>query len=109
MQADGNTKRILVWAVWPVRVLIACGIAIVLTFIPYRAMGGNQKLDEMNQQLTLVEREIAETSLDLTRRMRRVQALKTDTRAIENIARDELRMLYPHEKTLRLDIQGRQP
>lgn len=114
MHADRNieepaSKLSVALLTWGVRIAVACGVAFALSVIPYRAMGGNQKLDEMNTQLAAVENEIAATALDLRRRQRLVQALKTDTRAIEKIARDELQMLYPHEKTLRLDIKGRQP
>ena len=89
------------------RVVAATSIAFVLSVVPYRAMSHGNKLDQMNTELAKVNDEIAALKEDLSRRKRLVRALRVDTTAIENIARDELQMLYPHEKILRLDVSGR--
>jgi cell division protein FtsL len=53
--------------------------------------------------------EIAESQTEVAARLRLVQALKTDTRTIEDIARQDLQMLYPHEKMLRLNVPPAAP
>ncbi|MCP4449785.1 MAG: hypothetical protein GY811_31305 [Myxococcales bacterium] len=63
----------------------------------------------MRQELARVKADIGQTSEELRDRRRRVDSLKNDTQTIETIARQELHMLYPHEKTLRLsDVESAQ-
>lgn len=92
------------WLRWLVRAGVAVGVVLLLSALPYRLIGGTGagKLGAMRQELSRVELEIGQTSSELKQRRRRVDALKNDTRTIETIARQELHMLYPHEKTLRL-------
>jgi cell division protein FtsB len=91
---------------WGLRVVIATGFALLLSYLPYRivAQPGERKLQDLRSELSRVQSEIAERQLDVGERRRQVRALKTDTRTIENIARQDLQMLYPHEKTLRLSV-----
>ncbi len=94
---------------WLLRVALIAAIVLVLSALPYQLIGGtgSGKLGAMHQELHRVELEIAKTSDELASRRRRVDALKNDTRTIETIARQELHMLYPHEKTLRLgDVES---
>lgn len=92
------------WLRWLLRAGIVAGFVMLLSLLPYRLIGGtgSQKLGVMRQELSRVKSEIGETSIELSERRMRVDALKNDTRTIETIARQELQMLYPHEKTLRL-------
>lgn len=92
------------WLRWSLRVLIATGAAVMLSYLPYRVVGrsDDRKLANMRAELARVRAETAAIESNLGERRRLVRALKTDTRIIEDIARDELQMLYPHEKTLRL-------
>ncbi len=89
---------------WGVRVLAAGAFALLLSYLPYRivAQPGERKLREMNAELYRVGAEIALSKVDVAKRRRQVQALKSDTRTIEDIARHDLQMLYPHEKILRI-------
>tara|TARA_R110002096_G_scaffold416429_1_gene618887 strand:+ start:42116 stop:42430 length:315 start_codon:yes stop_codon:yes gene_type:complete len=94
---------------WGLRAAFIAAVVLVLSALPYQLIGGtgSGKLGAMHKELRRVEVEIAETSEELTARRRRVDALKNDTRTIETIARQELHMLYPHEKTLRLgDVES---
>ena len=95
------------WIQWGIRVAIAVAIALTLSVIPYRAIGGNTKLAQMDAELAKVTADIADLKKDVRRRKRFVRALKSDVTTIETIARDELQMLYPHEKTLRLQRLGK--
>ena len=80
------------------------GIALLLSYVPYRivARPGEKKLQKMSAELARVQADIENTQADVAERRAFVQALKNDTRTIESIARKNLHMLYPHEKTLRL-------
>ena len=92
------------WLSWLVRVALAGGVMILLSYVPYRfvARHDESKLVEMRGELHRVEREISKHETDLAVRRLKVDALKNDTGTIEDIARQELQMLYPHEKALRL-------
>lgn len=92
------------WLRWCARAVVIGGVVLVLSALPYQLVGGagTGKLGAMRQELGRVRTEIGDTSDELTERRRRVDALKNDTRTIETIARQELHMLYPHEKMLRL-------
>lgn len=97
---DWRGKAILVWGL---RATVAGAIALVLSYLPYRVVAepGERKLLEMQTELVRVRSEIASSKVEMEQRLVHVQALKSDTRAIEDIARQDLQMLYPHEKTLR--------
>jgi hypothetical protein len=85
-------------------VLVATAFALLLSYLPYRIVAepGERKLQDMQSELRRVRSEIALRQVEVGERRRQVRALKTDTRTIEDIARQDLQMLYPHEKTLRL-------
>ncbi len=89
---------------WVLRAGIVAGIVLILSVIPYQRIrgSGSGKLGAMQQELRRVEAEIGQTTDEVRDRRLRVDALKNDTQTIEAIARQELHMLYPHEKTLRL-------
>ena len=104
---DASTDRgVRAYLAWGLRVLLASAFALLLSYLPYRivAQPGEHKLQDMQAELLRVRSEIAHRQVEVGERRLRVQALKTDTRTIENIARHDLQMLYPHEKTLRLSI-----
>lgn len=89
---------------WLLRLGIAAAVALALSALPYQqvARKGEGKLGAMQQELARAQAEISRTEDDIVSRRRHVEALKTDTRTVETIARQELHMLYPHEKMLRL-------
>ena len=92
------------WIRWSVRAVLASGVVLLLSYLPYRVVARHDegKLVEMRGELHRVQREISEHETDLAVRRLKVDALKNDTGTIEDIARQELQMLYPHEKALRL-------
>lgn len=104
MAADSIGQSGRAYLAWGVRGLLACGFALLLSYLPYRivAQPGEQKLQDMRAELLRVKSEIVERKSEVASRRLQVQALKTDTRTIEDIARENLQMLYPHEKMLRL-------
>jgi cell division protein FtsB len=99
-----SNERSGLWLQWTARVLLAAGVAILLSYLPYRFIGGEgvSKLTEMRAELARVNSDIVRGDSDVRERKLRVEALKNDTRTIEDLARQELQMLYPHEKALRL-------
>ncbi len=99
------------WIRWFFRAALIAAVVLVLSVLPYQFVGGtgSKKLSAMRAELLRVERETEETRADVRVRRRRVDALKNDTRTIETIARQELHMLYPHEKTLRLGDASHKP
>lgn len=104
MAAVSTEKGGRAYLAWGLRVLFASAVALLLSYLPYRivAQPGERKLRDMQAELSRVRSEIGLREVEVGERRRRVEALKTDTRTIENIARHNLQMLYPHEKTLRL-------
>ena len=104
MGAVSTDRRGRAHLAWGLRVVMAGAIALLLSYLPYRIVAepGEQKLREMNTELHRVRAEIALSKVEVAKRRRHVQALKNDTRTIEDIARHDLQMLYPHEKILRI-------
>jgi len=96
------------WLRWILRAAAAVIVVVLLSALPYYGLNksGSGKLERMQQELDKTQSEIGQTSTDVLQRRRRVDALKNDTSTIEAIARQELQMLYPHEKTLRLSDVG---
>ncbi len=92
------------WIRWIYRGLLVGGFVLLLSYLPYRflAREDQTKLEQMRSELSRVKTEIRKHEADLSVRRKKVEALKNDTGTIEDIARDELQMLYPHEKALRL-------
>ncbi len=101
VSTDWRGKALLAWGA---RVLVAGAVALTLSYLPYRVVAepGERKLQDMKVELARVRSEISQGKVDVSKRRRHVEALKSDTRTIEDIARQDLQMLYPHEKTLRL-------
>jgi cell division protein FtsB len=104
MGAVSTDQRGRAYLAWGIRALLAAAVAVALSYLPYRIVAepGERKLRDMNTELERVRSEIAIGKVDVGKRRRQVEALKSDTRTIEDIARNDLQMLYPHEKSLRL-------
>lgn len=92
------------WLILGGRVICASAILFGLTFVVYRLVNQpeSRKLNEMQAELSRVRSEIAWRTEDVASRRLLVEALKSDPQTIEDFARDELFMVYPHEITLRL-------
>jgi len=110
MGAALSIRDLRTWIRWLFRAGLIAVVVLVLSALPYQLVGGtgSGKLGDMHKELRRVQIEIAQTTDELTTRRLRVDALKNDTQTIETIARQELHMLYPHEKTLRLgDVESK--
>jgi cell division protein FtsB len=106
MEPDSTEPRGRAFLAWGIRILAVAAVALVLSYLPYRIVAepGEQKLQDMKSELDRTRLEIGDSQREVAARQRQVQALKTDTRTIEDIARQDLQMLYPHEKILRLNV-----
>jgi cell division protein FtsB len=106
MEPDSTEPRGRAFLSWGIRVLAVTAVAVLLSYLPYRIVAepGEQKLQDMRTELARTRLEIAESKTEVAARQRQVQSLKTDTRTIEDIARQDLQMLYPHEKILRIKV-----
>lgn len=94
---------------WARRVLLACGVALALGYLPYRvtAAPSADRIDALATELAKTRAAIAELEAKNAERRRTIEALKHDPGAIEDIARDELGMVYPDEIILRVDGEAR--
>ena len=99
------------WIRLLLRAGVVVGVMAALSALPYQLVGdtGDGKLGRMRQELRRARVEMAQIGTELEGRRRQVEALKNDPQSIEAIARTELQMLYPHEKTLRLREPARSP
>lgn len=79
-------------------------VAVGLRYLPdeYATGPESTKLTEMQDELTRVRKESDALVQDVAARRRVVEALKSDPHAVEDVARAELFMVYPHEVTFRL-------
>src|SRR5688500_18403761 len=89
-------------ATWAVRVAAAVALAAALAALPRAVALDGEKLDRLGGDVTRAHATIAARKAALTVKRRRVHALKTDPRVIEDIARDDLGMIYPGELVLRV-------
>lgn len=94
--------------VWSRRLLLACGVALALGYLPYRVIAAPSadRIDALATELSKTRAAIAELERDNAARRRVIEALKHDPGAIEDIARDELGMVYPGEIILRVDSEA---
>ncbi len=104
MGARRFTQNSNAWTRWLLRLGVAAALMAGLSTLSNERVpsDGGEKLGVMRQELARARAGIAQTQDDIVSRRRHVEALKTNTLTIETIARQELHMLYPHEKILRL-------
>ncbi|MCA9665891.1 MAG: septum formation initiator family protein [Myxococcales bacterium] len=87
------------WARWLLRLAFAFALAVGLGYLPYRAwgpagVGRAARLDRQLDELRRGNRELRHDSLKLRREIAR---LKSNRRAIEHAARDELGLVRPND------------
>ena len=90
------------WRRWSTRVVIAVAIALAVAYVPWRVAGGGEQVDKLRGQLAKIRDEAAALEADNAKKVREIEALKTDPRAIEQHARDELGMVYPGELVMKV-------
>lgn len=85
---------------WAVRLALAFAVALAIAYVPGDSEGQAIK---MRRQLEDTRRETRELEAGNLRMAAEVEALRTDTEAVEARARNELGMVYPGEIVLRLE------
>ena len=85
---------------WSARLVLATVVAALIAWVPAgdddRAMKLRDQLDALRAEATTLRAKNAKMAAE-------VEALRTDPKAIEQHARDELGMVYPGELVLRLE------
>ena len=87
--------------------VLTCVIAIVALVLG--ALFGDRgilHLVEKRRRATTLEQEIARLSSENRRLLSQIQALRTDPRAVETIAREELGLVRPHETVFLIQDDG---
>jgi cell division protein FtsB len=87
---------------WSVRLALAGGTIALLACAP-RLFAGGSRLDRLSSDVARAHATIAARKATLAAKRARVRALKQDPGVIEDIARDELGMIYPGELVLRVE------
>jgi cell division protein FtsB len=88
---------------WATRIAICVAIAVAVAYVPWRVAGGGEQADKLRGQLAHLRDEARALDAENARMEREIHALRTDPRAIEDHARDELGMVYPGELVLRIE------
>lgn len=93
------------WRRWGARLLLATTIAGGLAYLPYRVLDGPgaRRLSAMESDLEETRRAIEELEEKNAKLKRDIGALKKDPHAVEDIARDDLNMVYPDEIVIRVE------
>jgi cell division protein FtsB len=90
---------------WATRLVLAGGVAAAIAAVGYWLVDGDDAAHERRLRTQLAEQRaealaIAEQNQRLARE---IDALKTEPRAVEDIARDELGLVYPGEIVIRVE------
>ena len=83
--------------------VLALVVAGAIAWVP---TGGDERADRLRLQLLDLRTEITTLRSENARLAGEVEALRTDRRAIEDHARDELGMVYPGEMVLKLEHEA---
>ena len=96
------------WRRWATRVVLAAVVATVLAVGGWWLAGRSSAdhADAMRAQLRGLDAESRRIAGDNARLARDGEALKTDPAAIEDIAREELGLVYPGEVVLRIEPES---
>ena len=94
---------------WSARLLAAAVFASGLAYLPYRVLDGPSadQLVELERERDRVRADIDELARENADLRRDIAALKEDPRAIEDIARDGLGMVFPGELVIRVEAASR--
>jgi cell division protein FtsB len=85
---------------WSVRLVLAIVVAALIAWVP---AGDDDRATKLRDQLDAMRAEATTLRAKNARLAAEVEALRTDPKAIEAHARDELGMVYPGELVLRLE------
>lgn len=95
------------WRIWAARLGLAAIIATSLAYFPYRLLDGSsaRKADELNAQYRRTVAAARALSEENVRLRHEIDALERDSSALEDIARNELGMVFPGEIIIRIERQ----
>lgn len=85
---------------WSVRLVLATVVAALIAWVP---AGDDDRATKLRAQLDALRAEAVTLRAKNAKMAAEVEALRTDPKAIEQHARDELGMVYPNELVLRLE------
>jgi hypothetical protein len=91
---------------WALRLGAAGALAGALALAPRLIAADDARhgqLDRLTADLARAHATIAARKAALAEKRRRVRALRSDPRVVEDIARDELGMIYPGELVIRVE------
>jgi cell division protein FtsB len=93
------------WQVWLTRIALATALAVVLAYFPYRLLdgAGARKAEGLRVQHQRTMEASRQLAAENERLRHEIDALKSDVRAIEDIARDELGLVRPGEIIIRIE------
>jgi cell division protein FtsB len=96
---------------WGMRLAFAFIVAAALSYVPYRLVGGDgaTRLSEMESELARTRADSQRLDVENQRKLRAIEALKNDPGAVEDYARSELGMAYPHEVLVRVTGEREEP
>jgi cell division protein FtsB len=96
------------WRMWGVRLAGALMLAATIAYLPYHFIGSasGAQLERIEQELGRVRAETDGRRLDNAELRRDIEALRSDTGAIEDIARRDLGLVRPGDIILRFEAQG---
>ncbi|MCK5796582.1 MAG: septum formation initiator family protein [Deltaproteobacteria bacterium] len=82
---------------WLFRVALALPLAVIIGYLPYRAYGpvGGGQVGRLEAELTRATKENSALKKENVSMRQEIHQLKTDRRAIERVARDELGLVRP--------------
>jgi cell division protein FtsB len=89
---------------WRRRLGLSLAVAVVLGYLPYQLIDGPsaRRIAELRGQLERTRAAVAALRHENAAHRQRIQALRRDARAIEEIARSELGMVRPGDIVVRL-------
>jgi cell division protein FtsB len=91
--------------IWLSRLVAACLLAVAFGYVPYRVLGeqGLQRALRLEEEVRAQKARIAALRRENQELRHDVHALRTDLRAVERVARDELGMVKDHEVIFQIE------
>lgn len=91
---------------WAGRLGLAFALAIGLAYLPYKLLDGTGVSDapRLRAELERTRADIDRLRRDNARHRREIEALKNDSTAIQDIARDEIGLVHPGELVIRVEV-----
>ena len=100
----------MAWRPWAMRGLLAMVVVAAIAQVPWITEGGGAgQADRLRGELDRTDGAVRTLSAENLRLSQEIDALRTDVAAIEQLARDELGMVYPGELVLRIEQARPEP